>query len=1429
MQNATVLQMFPRYAPEPDRQRLLEKTEVLDAEIRPEDRRITLHFSAENYIPQRILTAVAQDITRSYGLHELILEPRFPGETLTDLDFSELEELLIDAYSPVISTLVGCRWEWEGDTLHLRLRANGVKELEPHLLKARDYLLRRFGRSITIVPEAGDPAEGRELFAQTEQMRTETLQNLPKVSFKDETDGPKKPEKSDVILGSIVRDKIVPIRDLTLDMFKVAIEGKVIAVGHRELKKRKAWIVSFDVTDYTGSVRISQFMEEEKAKPLLDNIKIGIWLKIQGKMTYDRYENERVMQINSVMKSEGQPARKDTAEKKRVELHLHTRMSSMDALTDTKLAVKQAIKWGHPAIAITDHGVAQSFPDAMHAAEGSDIKILYGCEAYYYNDVDDRIAVHGEQDMALTEEYVAFDLETTGLSAAKEEITEIGAAIFRGGEVVAEYSQLVNPGKRLTPKIIELTGITDAMLADKPTIQEVLPEFLKFCGDRPLAAHNANFDISFIRAACKKCGMEYDPTYIDSLVLAQNLMPNLGKHKLDIVADALSLPEFNHHRATDDALTVGYMLERFTSMMEEQGVTRLQEVNGLMERIGVDRPGKRHANHMLLFAKNQIGLRNLYRLISYSHLRHFFYNPRVPKSELVRYREGLLVGSACEAGELFRAIVDGKNFEELKRIASFYDFLEIQPLCNNRFMLEKGIAADEEQLRNFNRTVVRLGEVLHKPVVATGDVHFLNPEDGIYRHILLDTKGMADTETPTPLYFRTTDEMLEEFSYLGAEKAMEIVVENPNLIADMCETLRPVPHNLFAPKIENSEEDLKRLVYGKLERLYGKNPPELITKRVETEMHDIISCHYDVIYMSAQKLVNNSLENGYLVGSRGSVGSSIVAFLSDITEVNSFPPHYRCPKCKYTTFEVPADCACGADLPDADCPECGTKLDKDGFNIPFETFLGFGGDKVPDIDLNFSGEYQARAHAYCVQMFGSEHVFRAGTIGTVAEKTAYGYVRKYAEKREMQLNKAEENRLTLGCTGVKRTTGQHPGGLVVIPQENEIWDFCPVQHPADDTADDAWITTHFEYHSMEENLLKLDMLGHDDPTMIRMLEDLTGLNARKIPLDDKDTMSIFTTSKVLGYENDPLLGPTGAVAIPEFGTGFSRGMLEETKPDKFDTLVRLSGFSHGTDVWLGNARDLILSGTAKVSEAIGCRDDIMLYLISKGMNEKRAFKFMEAVRKGAIHKGKPWPDGIVEEMRSLNVPEWYIDSCRKCQYLFPKAHAVAYVMMAFRIAWFKVHEPLAFYAAYFYRRSQKDGFDAVMMTGGVERVKEEIKRIKALPQQEFTAKDKDLLSTLEVCYEFYIRGFSFAPMDLYRSDSLKFVMEDGKLIPPFVAISGLGESAARDIVEGRKGKEFLSVEEFAAACPKVSKSHIESLRQAGAFGDLPDASQITLF
>ena len=1435
-ESVSFLQMFSEYRPGESLSGVLSVARITGADLDPATRQAAVTLYADQYIPMRLLEKAERDICGLYGLRHFEIHMTHPAEELQKVEPEELMQLFVEENSMNRASLAGAGWKWDGDNLEISLRANGKAALEEAVPAVCRKLTERFGKAPVFKVLSAHDLSGQALFDALETMRSTTAAAMPAAMCsgdKKSSGSPKQdqPQSEETLYGKPFRGNPVPMKDLNIDMGSVIVEGRVFSVDHRELKKRNAWIVSFDMTDNTGSVRLQRFLENSEAKKILDHLQVGNILKVQGRTELNRYDNEMNIKPFAIMPG-SMPTRKDTAPgEKRVELHLHTTMSNMDALTDTGAAVKQAAAWGHKAIAITDHGVAQSFPDAMKAAAkakvaGTDqnIKILYGCEGYYVNDVDDRIVVHGEKNITFDEEYVAFDLETTGLSSKKDKIIEIGAVILKNGREVDRFQTFVDPERHLEPKIVELTGITEDMLKGAPKIEEVLPKFLDFCGDRVLVAHNSDFDTGFIRAECLRQGYEFTATALDTLILSQNLMPQLNKFKLDIVSNALSLPDFNHHRAADDAMTCGLIFHRFIEKLEELDIHDLQSINPAMMKLrSKSRIGDRHARHIILFAKNQVGLRNLYHLISDSNLKYFKRVPRIPKSDLMELREGLIIGSACEAGELFQAILDGKSEDELKRIASFYDFLEIQPLANNRFMLAKGIANSDEDLRNFNRTVVRLGEELGKPVVATGDVHFLNPEDEIFRHILLATKGFDDCDRENPLYFRTTDDMLREFSYLGEEKAYEVVVKNTNAIADMVETLRPVPHNLFAPKIENSVEDLKALVYGKLHRLYGENPPELITKRVETELHDIINCHYDVIYMSAQKLVQNSLEHGYLVGSRGSVGSSIVAYMAGITEVNSFPPHYRCPnpECKYTTFDVPKGYGCGADLPDAICPKCGTKFDKDGFNIPFETFLGFGGDKVPDIDLNFSGEYQSKAHAYCVEMFGKSHVFRAGTVGTVAEKTAFGYVKKYLSERNLTATRAEENRLASGCVGVRRTTGQHPGGLVVIPQENEIWDFCPVQHPADDPNSDQ-ITTHFEYHSMEENLLKLDMLGHDDPTMIRMMEDMTGVDAKTIPLDDKNTMSIFTSSKVLGYEDDPILGPTGAVAIPEFNTHFTRGMLLDTMPTRFDTLLRLSGFSHGTDVWLGNAKDLITSKTATVDQAIGCRDDIMLYLISCGMPEKRSFKIMEAVR-----KGRGLPEGAEEEMIAAGVPNWYITSCKKIKYLFPKAHAVAYVMMAFRIAWFKVYHPLAFYAAYFYRRSQKGGFDAVLMTNGMESVKANIKAISE--NEDATDKDEDLLTTLEVVYEYYLRGFEFAPIDLYRSHAIKFVIEDGKLLPPFVAISGLGESAAWDLMEGRKGKTFLSIEEVAAACPKVSKTHIQMLKDAGAFGSLPDTSQVSLF
>ena len=1455
---ASLLDVFPELElPENDRTSLTQNT-VTDMDLHPSRREVSVCIQSSVYLPATLLREIEDQIQKAYLLRDVSVAAHYPAALLPEMAFSDLIELICENYPYASAILAGCRRETENNVIHLYLKANGVDELRPYLARVEQSLSEWFSSAVRLELHSGKELSREELFEQTRQIREQAMEDVPMPDARTPVSEPApsaKTQPSDLLYGKPFSYPVMPMKDISLDVFKACIEGEVFQVNNRDVSGGKNVVVSFLMTDHTGSVCVSKFLSAAEAKPLVDAIhgpnpkkhKPGSYLRVYGKIILNKYDNELNLQPFSIQLAKP-PVRMDRAEEKRVELHLHTNMSAMDALTDPAQIIAQAAAWGHRAIAITDHGVAHSFPAALASSNvhvaGTDqpIKVLYGCEGYLINDVDIplshedgrswRTCVTGSRDWPLDGEFVAVDVEATGLSPEQDRLIEIGAVRMRGEQILDKYTTFVDPERRLSSNIVALTGITDEMLQGAPSELEAVQGFLEFAGDLPLVAHNAGYDMSMLKASCRRLGLPFDPTYVDTLGLAWDLLPQFTKRKLDVLADYFELPDFAHHRATDDAITCGLLLDRFLRMLKSHGVERLQEVNEASRSVDFGSkptPKDCKIHHIILLAKNSLGLRNLYRLISYSNLYYFHTRrggngaPVVPKSELLRWREGIIIGSACEAGELFTQIVAGAPWEKLLETASFYDFLEIQPLSNNRFMIANGTASSDEDLRNFNRTVVRLADELGKPACATGDVHFQNPEDEIFRRILLASKGFSDCDRDNPLYFRTTDEMLSEFSYLGKEKAKEVVVTNPNLIADWCDWVRPLPHNLYAPKIENSVEDLRSLVFGKMERLYGKNPPELITKRVNTELNDIINCHYDVIYISAQKLVLNSLEHGYLVGSRGSVGSSLVAFMAGITEVNSLPPHYRCPNpaCKYTTFDVPSGVNCGADLPDAVCPKCGAKFEKDGFNIPFETFLGFGGDKVPDIDLNFSGEYQAKAHAYCVEMFGKSHVFRAGTIGDVAEKTAFGYVKKYLSERDMHASRAEETRLAEGCVGVKRTSGQHPGGLVVIPRENQIWDFCPVQHPADDHESD-WITTHFDYHPMEENMLKLDMLGHDDPTMIRMLQDLTGVDPQKIPLDDRDTMSIFTSSKVLGYENDEVLGVTGAVGIPEFGTGFTRGMLQETQPTQFDTLIRLSGFSHGTDVWLGNARDLILSKAATVSQAIGCRDDIMNYLISCGLPEKRSFKIMEAVR-----KGRGLPEGAEDEMIRAGVPQWYIGSCKKIKYLFPKAHAAAYVMMAFRIAWFKVHEPLAFYSAYFYRRSQKGGFDADLMCRGKEKVLETLESLKANDKR--SDKDDQLLTTLEVVYEFYLRGFSFLPVSIYESDALKFLPRGNQLLPPFVAISGLGENAAKDIAEGRVGKRFISIEEFSAACPKVSQAHVDALREAGAFGSMPKTSQVSMF
>ena len=1232
--------------------------------------------------------------------------------------------------------------------------------------------------------------------------------------------------KGEVLMGRAFKHKSVPMRGLDLDSGHVTVEGDVVAVSNRITKNGGA-VLSFDLTDRTNTLRVSRFFNHDGDFSILKKISAGDHLIVQGDVGYNKFDDDMVLTPRNIIRQK-KTIRPDNAPEKRVELHMHTRFSALDALTDPAAIVKRAAYWGMPAIAVTDHGVAQAFPDMWKAGKKNGVKIIYGMEAYYYNDMDGNSAVVGKSRLPLDTEFVAFDIETTGLNARDDRMTEIGAVIFSGGEIRGTFNTFVNPGIPIPANVSELTGIRDEDVADAPGEKEALEAFLRFAGDRPLVAHNAHFDVGFMTAASIRQGLRFSPVFLDTLALSQALLPDLKRFKLDIVSNHLNLPQFNHHRASDDALVAARIMDKFLPMLRQQGARTVDDIETVYHSLRRTDVAKTY--HMVLLVKNRKGLKNLYEMISQSYLKHFHRTPNIPKSLLQQHREGILVGSACGMGELYGAVMRGEPEQELEKIAELYDYLEIQPICNNAFLVENGRVKDTHVLEDYNRTILDLGRKTGKPVIAASDVHFLDPEDEQYRKILQASKKFSDADRDCPIFFRNTEEMLAEFAYLGEETAKEVVVTNTRAIADQVEEIELLPKELFPPKIENSARDLRDLVYGKMHRIYGENPPEIVQKRVDTELNTILDHNYDVIYMSAQKLVQNSLENGYLVGSRGSVGSSIVAFMSGITEVNSLPPHYVCPKCQHSEFITDGSYGCGADMPEKDCPECGTRMNRDGFDIPFETFLGFpGNEKTPDIDLNFSGEYQAKAHKYTEVLFGPDHVFRAGTIGTLAEKTAYGYVKKYLEERKIQATKAEENRLAQGLVGIKRTTGQHPGGLVVIPQDMDVTDFCPVQHPADDPNSDI-ITTHFEYHCMEANLLKLDELGHDDPTMIRMMEDMTGVDAKKISLSDPETMSIYTSPTALGLpDDDPIIGKTGSIGVPEFGTPFTRQMLVDTQPKQFDTLVRLSGFSHGTDVWAGNIHDLIVNGVASVNETVGCRDDIMLYLIQKGMEPSLAFKFMEAVRKGNLHKGKPWPTGIEERMKELGVPDWWVESCRKIQYLFPKAHAVAYVMMAFRIAWFKVHEPLAYYSAYFYRRSQKGGFDAGLMCTGTDAVRRKINEMKR--KNDMTPNEEDLLVTLEAVYEFNMRGFRFAPIDLYASDARKFLpVGDKQLRPPFVSIAGLGEAAADDLYRvGSAGQRFISMEELSAACPKVSQTHLETLKAMGALGDMPETSQISLF
>ncbi len=1264
-----------------------------------------------------------------------------------------------------------------------------------------------------------------------ENIQKDEQENTPITSNEQSSNLPveeKQEEKevSPIIYGRSlkIKEELSKVADLSVDSGKVLLDGEILNVDSRELKSGK-FLVTFDLYDGSSTITCKAFVEADKQDAVIKRLKSVKGVKVNGTAQFDPFAKELGIIANVIIASTGikREARNDDAKVKRVELHMHTQMSQMDGMTAAKDLLKRAVKWGMKSIAITDHGVVQAFPDAHKFLEKvkPDLKVIYGVEAYLAPDKTSPVSFSKNQDIE-NATYCVLDLETTGLSFRTEKITEIGIMKVKNHEVIEEFSTFVNPEKPIPQRVVEVTNITDEMVKDAPTIEEVLPKVLEFVGDSVLVAHNADFDIGFLKHNCSKLGLKLGNTYIDTLRLAKELFPQYKKYKLGIIAENLGIKVEVAHRALDDVDTTVKVFNVMLDMLKEKKVTTLDEIDTKLS--GKADYKSLQTYHAIILAKNYIGLRNLYKLISISHLDYFYKKPRILKSIYKKYSEGLMLGSACEAGELYRAIIAGKTDEELEEIASDYDYLEIQPNGNNMFMVRNETVKSVEDLQDINRKIVALGEKLQKPVVATCDVHFMDPQDEIYRRILMAGQGYDDADEQAPLYLRTTEEMLKEFEYLGEEKAYEVVVTNTNKIADMCEKISPISPEKCPPYIEGCEQTIKEIAYNKAHELYGDPLPELVQTRLDKELNSIIKNGFSVMYIIAQKLVWKSNEDGYIVGSRGSVGSSFVANMTGITEVNSLPPHYRCPNCKYSDF-TDYGVKNGFDLPDKECPKCGHKLAKDGMDIPFETFLGFDGDKEPDIDLNFSGEYQAKAHRYTEVIFGKGTTFKAGTVGTVADKTAYGYVKKYYEERGIPVSNAEILRLSQGCTGIKRTTGQHPGGIIVVPKGREIYEFTPVQHPADDPNSDI-ITTHFDYHSIDQNLLKLDILGHDDPTMIRMLYDLTGIDPTKVPLDDKETMSIFSSTKILGVNPEQIHSEVGTYGIPEFGTKFVRGMLVDTKPTTFEELLRISGLSHGTDVWLNNAQTLIQEGTITLQDAICTRDDIMLYLIKQGMPPKPAFKIMEFVRKGKPSADpEKWKE-FEQTMREYNIPEWYIGSCKKIKYMFPKAHAAAYVTNAFRIAWFKVHKPAAYYTAFFTIRA--DEFDSDIMCYGVEKVKNKMKEID-LQGNSATTKDKNMYAILELVLEMYERGITFLPIDLYKSHATKFKMEsDTEIRPPLNSIPGLGTVAAEGIDEAKKDGKFMSIDDMKIRS-KIGKSVIELLEKVGCLKGMSQSNQISLF